>query len=162
MNTWGICALSMTCLIAPALLILTHTLKLVKCLTFNMTLFSMPRWLCTFILQADMIPKSNCSALNTIKHLNHSICNVSSDTKEIRYKQCDLVGRVNSVYVNFKMAPHNAMCPKPSIEHVNKRIAGGHSNTSVSSAPRASCTDFSSWPLRASDLRIHDLSCLNP
>ena len=27
---------------------------------------------------------------------------------------------------------------------------------------RASCTDWSSWPLRASDLTMHDTSCLNP
>ena len=38
----------------------------------------------------------------------------------------------------------------------------GHSDTSVHSALRASCTDWSSWPLRASDLTMHDTSCLNP
>ena len=39
------------------------------------------------------------------------------------------------------------------------------SDTSVHSALRASCTDWSSWslwPLRASDLTMHDTSYLNP
>ena len=37
-----------------------------------------------------------------------------------------------------------------------------HSDTSVHSALRASWTDWYSWPLRASDLTMHDTSCLNP
>ena len=45
---------------------------------------------------------------------------------------------------------------------VRSEALRGHSDTSVHSALRASCTDWSSWPLRASDLTMHDTSCLNP
>ena len=38
----------------------------------------------------------------------------------------------------------------------------GRSDTSMHPALRASCIGWSSWPLRASDLTMHDTSCLNP
>ena len=38
----------------------------------------------------------------------------------------------------------------------------GHEDQSVHEALRASCTDVSEWPLSASDLTMHDTSCLNP
>ena len=45
---------------------------------------------------------------------------------------------------------------------VRSEALRGHSDTSMHSALRASCIDWSSWPLRASDLTMHNTSCLNP
>ena len=57
------------------------------------------------------------------------------------------------VIIGFK---HDASCT------VRSEALRGHSDTSMHSALRASCIDWSSWPLRASDLTMHDTSCLNP
>ena len=38
----------------------------------------------------------------------------------------------------------------------------GHKDQSVHEARSAECTDVSEWPLSASDLTMHDTSCLNP
>ena len=57
------------------------------------------------------------------------------------------------VIIGFK---HDVSCI------VRSEALRGHSNTLMHSALRASCIDWSSWPLRASDLTMHDTSCLNP
>ena len=57
------------------------------------------------------------------------------------------------VIIGFK---HDVSCI------VRSEALRGHSDTSMHSALRASCIDWSSWPLRASDLTMHDTSCLNP
>ena len=57
------------------------------------------------------------------------------------------------VIIGFK---HDVSC------NVRSEALRGHSDTSMHSSLRASCIDWSSWPLGASDLTMHDTSCLNP
>ena len=57
------------------------------------------------------------------------------------------------VIIGFK---HDVSCI------VRSEALRGHSDTSMHSALCASCIDWSSWPLCASDLTMHDTSCLNP
>ena len=45
---------------------------------------------------------------------------------------------------------------------VRSEARRGHEDQSVHVARSAECTDWSSWPLSASDLTMHDTSCLNP
>ena len=46
---------------------------------------------------------------DTIKHLGNFMSNDLSEDEEIRYKQCDFIGRVNSVCANFKSAPRDVV-----------------------------------------------------
>ena len=63
------------------------------------------------------MPERLCFSLNrtllhwkdTTKHLDHFICNDPSDDKEIRYEECYLIHRVNSVCANFKVTLNNVV-----------------------------------------------------
>ena len=46
---------------------------------------------------------------DTVKDLGNFISNDLSEDEEIRYKQCDFIGRVNCVCANFKSAPRDVV-----------------------------------------------------
>ena len=98
-----------------------------------MTLSSTPKRLCVSCLLAGMAlepptptptpnpqpptPPPPIMSLNgtvlhwkdTVKHLGNFISNDLSQDEEIKYKQCDFIGRVNSVCPNFKSAPRDVV-----------------------------------------------------
>ena len=81
-----------------------------------------------------------------IRHL--PLRNFTSNSVFVMYQN-----QIIHVTIRFK---HDASCI------VRSEALRGHSDTSVHLVLRASCTDWSSWPLRASDLTMQDTSCLNP